>query len=158
MNKTIGKIKWRDSEEVFCYKNKTDFIAALRKILDVYGVSMPCSLDYNKKDIDLCYEVHKAIGNEFGAYLSKKQFVIENTSPKFQLQDKLKVIYKYDKARSKKNIYESFSCGYILNDNIVNSMSTDAIKKWVDRRYKQANQRKSKTKHLKKHRNYEMER
>ena len=158
MSKTVAKIEWRDSGEVFTYKNKAEFIAVVKKILNVYGVSIPCSLTYNKKDIDLCYEVHKAIGNEFGAYLSKKQFIIENTSPKFQLQNKLKVIYKYDKARPKKNICESFSCGYILNDNIVNSMSIDAIKKWVDRRYKQAIQRKSKTKYLKKHRNSEMER
>lgn len=134
MSKIIAKIEWKDSDEVITFTKADKFLRYLRKEIDVLGITgfkAITNVTFNKNNVDLAWRVYNIYAGEFGFYMPKKQFVIHNYQPEFNIEDRLELIGRYGTNRAKKHIDEYYN----LTDDFIASMSIRAIKKWVKRNY-----------------------
>ncbi|MBQ7673553.1 MAG: hypothetical protein IJT36_03390 [Alphaproteobacteria bacterium] len=135
--KIIGKIEWKDSDEVIVFTKTDEFLEYLRKEIDVLGIrafKAITNVAFNKNNVDLAWKVYNIYAGEYGFYLPKKQFIIHYYQPEFNIEGKLETIGKYGTNRAKKRL----NSYYALTDDFISSMSIKAIKKWVDRNHNKA--------------------
>lgn len=143
--KYIGEIKFIPTGEIMRFTDINKFLSELRKMLDMVGGMGVNSEIYDKRNLDYQYERTKIIDGECGCSIEPKaQYIIEHTSPEFNLQEKLFAIRLHEEIlKTDRVITCESNCNKIyLLPRIADTMSIKNIKRLVDRRYKKAMQRK----------------
>ena len=143
--KYIGEIKFIPTGEVERFTEIDKFLSELRRLIDTVGVMGVNSRIYDKNNLDYQYEHTKVIGGAFGCDIEPKtQYLIEHTSPEFNLQKKLFTIRLHEEILKTDRVITCAGSGdkIFLSPRIADTMSIKNIKRLVDRRYKKAIQRK----------------
>ena len=137
-NKPVGKLIYHHNpDEVVVFHNPARMLDELQENLYNYGI-MGWTYEIYWQNLDFQYEIHRAVVEEVGGFITRSDFIIDNTDPAFKLRRKLSVINAYEAKHvpAEYHITEQMSEEDItIADRIDCSMSVRGIKKLIDKWY-----------------------
>jgi len=133
----VGRIIYHhDPDKVTTFHNPAQMLDELGENLYNYGNSgYTCEPLW--EDLDFRYAIHKLYVEERGGVTTRSNFLIEETDPAFNLQEKLKVINSYEEKHIPPDKRITFNdLGIIVfAERIDNMLTPNNVKKLIDEQY-----------------------